>query len=83
FCESSPCQNGGVCSQVEGGHTCVCPKEFSGRNCEFFGVDCDSSPCQGDGLCHSLEHGGYQCECPPGTAGIHCEVDSYNECESN
>lgn len=66
FCESSPCQNGGVCNPLEAGHSCACPQGYSGRNCEFFGYDCDSDPCQNGGSCQPLDAGGYFCHCPPG-----------------
>lgn len=67
FCESSPCQNGGVCRQHQTGHTCQCPDGYSGMNCEFFGYDCDSNPCQNGGVCRQrADGGGYQCQCPPG-----------------
>ncbi|XP_067114807.1 EGF-like repeat and discoidin I-like domain-containing protein 3 [Osmerus mordax] len=33
-CESAPCLNGGVCTDLEANYTCVCSGEFSGRNCQ-------------------------------------------------
>lgn len=82
FCESSPCLNGGVCTALEGGHSCMCPEGFSGRNCEFFGFNCASNPCQNNGVCRTLENVGYTCECLPGSGGTHCELDTANECAS-
>lgn len=70
FCESSPCQNGGVCNPLEAGHSCACPQGYSGRNCEFFGYDCDSDPCQNGGSCQPLDAGGYFCHCPPGQLAV-------------
>lgn len=74
FCEREPCQNGGVCSDLEGGHKCHCPKGYSGRNCEYFGYGCDSSPCINGGICQPTEGGGYKCDCLPGKyfdRGVH------------
>ncbi|XP_028828696.1 EGF-like repeat and discoidin I-like domain-containing protein 3 isoform X2 [Denticeps clupeoides] len=34
-CESSPCRNGGICTDLVGNYTCVCPAEFMGRNCQY------------------------------------------------
>lgn len=33
-CESAPCLNGGVCTDLEANYTCVCSGEFSGLNCQ-------------------------------------------------
>lgn len=34
-CHSYPCQNGGICTDVQNsGHTCHCPLGFTGHNCE-------------------------------------------------
>lgn len=66
FCESSPCQNGGICAPEEAGHTCICANGYYGKNCQFSGSDCDSSPCSSSGVCKLNEGGGYRCECQPG-----------------
>ncbi|XP_068572257.1 coagulation factor IXb [Cebidichthys violaceus] len=34
-CQPPPCQNGGVCEDGIGGHTCHCKANFNGRNCEI------------------------------------------------
>ena len=33
-CVSSPCQNGGSCTDVVNGHTCNCVDGYDGPNCE-------------------------------------------------
>ena len=34
-CESSPCQNGGTCTDFELRYQCACTEEYSGSSCEF------------------------------------------------
>ena len=33
-CDSSPCQNGGSCTDIVNGHTCNCVDGYDGPNCE-------------------------------------------------
>ena len=33
-CESSPCQNGTVCTEIDNGYTCACVDGYTGVNCE-------------------------------------------------
>ena len=33
-CASSPCQNGGSCTDIINGHTCNCVDGYDGTNCE-------------------------------------------------
>ena len=33
-CDSSPCQNGGSCTDIVNGHTCNCVAGYDGTNCE-------------------------------------------------
>ena len=33
-CDSSPCQNGGSCTDIVNGHTCNCVAGYDGANCE-------------------------------------------------
>ena len=35
FCNNSPCQNGGTCTEVTLDYTCTCATGFHGQNCEF------------------------------------------------
>lgn len=34
LCRFNPCLNGGICSENRGVHECLCPPQYSGRNCE-------------------------------------------------
>ncbi len=34
-CNSSPCQNGGLCLDHENGYTCFCRGGYTGTNCEI------------------------------------------------
>ena len=35
YCDSSPCQNDGVCKGGIDGYTCDCKGEWKGMNCEI------------------------------------------------
>lgn len=34
---------------------------------------CHPNPCKNGAKCKELQGGEYDCECPPGTSGKHCE----------
>lgn len=48
-CESSPCQNGGICADGVNAYLCVCKSGFSGKNCEVDIDDCIQAPCKNGG----------------------------------
>ena len=50
-CGSSPCQNGGTCTDVVANYTCACPAGWYGYDCEFDFDECLSSPCQNGATC--------------------------------
>lgn len=83
FCASAPCANGGICEALEAGHTCICPEGYYGPDCRFAGYGCESDPCQNGGACRVIDGVGYHCDCPSGTAGAHCELDTRDECASS
>ncbi|XP_044754021.1 protocadherin-like wing polarity protein stan isoform X2 [Coccinella septempunctata] len=55
LCYSSPCQNNGTCKIREGGYTCVCPTNYSGKNCEIHTEEqtCKAELCKDDPTCNS------------------------------
>ena len=34
-CASSPCQNGGTCTDMVDGYNCTCAAGYDGENCEY------------------------------------------------
>ena len=75
-CESSPCINNGVCSDVSGSdadlayasYACACAPGYSGENCATDIDECASSPCANDGGC-SEGTDLYLCICLSGFSG--------------
>lgn len=55
-------------------HMCICPPQFTGKNCEHSLDPCMAAPCHPTASCDILPEGGYVCKCPPGRTGIHCEI---------
>ncbi|XP_050723887.1 basement membrane-specific heparan sulfate proteoglycan core protein-like isoform X5 [Eriocheir sinensis] len=74
-CNSSPCQNNGVCQEAynERGHRCFCPAGYLGDLCENAGESCYQGAC-GLGRCVN-KPGGFECYCPFGKIGERCEQD--------
>lgn len=65
----SPCS---VKDEVNGYH-CLCPRGFTGKNCEIETNECESNPCQNGGRCRDLVNG-FTCLCSQGFSGVFCEV---------
>jgi surface protein len=74
-CSSSPCGNGGTCSDGVNGYTCVCAPGFTGTQCESDFNECSSSPCGNGGTCSDGVNG-YTCVCAPGFTGTQCELSA-------
>jgi hypothetical protein len=79
WCISSPCSNGGFCSDVNenpsGSFACTCAPGYTGEVCESTYDVCVSSPCSNGGTC-SFEVGlggpEWSCTCPTGYTGSTC-----------
>ncbi|XP_053372966.1 uncharacterized protein LOC123561091 [Mercenaria mercenaria] len=80
-CASSPCQNGGVCTDAVNGYSCACAVGYDGDNCQTNTDECSSNPCQNGGVCTD-DVNGYSCTCVVGFEGDNCETDT-DECASN
>lgn len=73
-CDSGPCRNGGLCTNLESGYRCSCPVGFEGAHCEHSLLTCADSPCFHGGRCREKDDGrSYTCECPRGYTGLNCE----------
>ncbi|PIK43092.1 putative fibropellin-1-like [Apostichopus japonicus] len=80
-CESTPCQNGGECTDGRNSFSCTCLAGTSGNLCQMNFDDCASQPCQHQATCVD-QINGYQCLCQVGYTGRTCEID-VDECSSN
>jgi len=63
-CESSPCQNGGVCTDKVNAFECDCAAGYTGRLCAVEIDEClqPTSPCANNGTCVDLV-ADYRCDC--------------------
>ncbi|XP_058980715.1 protein eyes shut isoform X2 [Musca domestica] len=78
-CDSSPCQNGGMCVDKLASYVCACPMGYTGTNCEEEILICADNPCQNNALC-LMEEGVPTCYCVPDYHGEKCEYQ-YDECQ--
>jgi len=70
-CQTDPCQNQGICSDIQNGYTCTCVPGFTGTNCEVNFDDCSRNPCL-HGMCTDLINS-YKCACETGYHGSNCD----------
>ncbi|XP_045528458.1 delta and Notch-like epidermal growth factor-related receptor [Pieris brassicae] len=81
-CESSPCANGGTCTDRVGGFTCACGRGYNGPTCQFKVDLCLPDPCNEHQYC--VDHGNsYTCECPHGFVGEECHIPATSICDNN
>ncbi|RDD36444.1 Neurogenic locus Notch protein, partial [Trichoplax sp. H2] len=78
-CASSPCQNGGNCTNDLTSYNCLCPSNYFGQNCDQLPA-CSSNPCI-TGTCVNFNNNTYQCQCSSKFTGQRCE--SGLACNSN
>ncbi|XP_062574138.1 protocadherin Fat 4-like [Saccostrea cucullata] len=73
LCSVMPCQNGGVCTVMEGkGVICSCVPGWQGELCERSEDDCVDAVCLGNGTCVD-RYRGYTCVCAEGRTGVFCQ----------
>ncbi|XP_022533491.2 protein crumbs homolog 1 [Astyanax mexicanus] len=84
-CDSSPCQNGGVCVGLGDGYRCECvdqPRDgllYGGENCAVLLLGCERHRCQNGAACSPYLNNGrhrYQCSCPVGFTGTRCQTST-------
>ncbi|XP_026319660.1 delta and Notch-like epidermal growth factor-related receptor isoform X2 [Hyposmocoma kahamanoa] len=81
-CESSPCANGGTCTDRVGGYTCSCSRGYTGNTCQLKVDLCSPNPCPEHRFC--VDHGNsYACECPRGFIGDECHIPARSPCDNN
>nr|XP_021206314.1 delta and Notch-like epidermal growth factor-related receptor isoform X1 [Bombyx mori]XP_037867212.1 delta and Notch-like epidermal growth factor-related receptor isoform X1 [Bombyx mori] len=72
-CESSPCGNGGTCTDRVGGFECTCGRGYTGNTCQLKVDLCSPNPCSESRYC--VDRGNtYTCECPHGYIGEECDI---------
>ncbi|KAH8379700.1 hypothetical protein KR009_006651 [Drosophila setifemur] len=78
-CDSSPCQNGGICHDGYLAYQCECTAGWQGPTCaddvnecfDLAGTDLDG--CFNNGQCINTP-GSYRCVCRNGFSGAHCRL---------
>uniref|UniRef100_A0A6Q2XJT5 Cadherin, EGF LAG seven-pass G-type receptor 2 n=1 Tax=Esox lucius TaxID=8010 RepID=A0A6Q2XJT5_ESOLU len=81
LCYSKPCGANGLCRSREGGYTCECLSDYTGRRCELSSRSgrCAPGVCKNAGTCVNLLVGGFKCECPSGGyEKPYCEMTTRN-----
>ena len=72
-CDSFPCENRGVCNEVDEGFQCTCEPGWSGSTCGVDVDECVSSPCENEGVCREKGIDSFHCSCAVGFRGKMCD----------
>ncbi|XP_075972457.1 uncharacterized protein LOC142974178 [Anticarsia gemmatalis] len=81
-CESSPCANGGTCTDRVGSFECSCGRGYTGNTCQLKVDLCSPNPCPSHKYC--VDRGNnYECECPRGYVGEECHMPIRSACDNN
>lgn len=80
-CVSSPCLNGGVCSNELNDFSCSCKPGYRGKRCQEEKNECADKPCYGNAACVDKING-FECICPPNFSGRFC-ADPQPRCRSD
>ncbi|XP_071826204.1 cubilin-like isoform X2 [Apostichopus japonicus] len=82
-CLTSPCANGGTCTNLYNSYQCQCPDGWTGTTCSQDVNECSlivGTPdgCQNGGTCIN-EQGSYRCQCTSDWYGFKCTIQ-YDDC---
>lgn len=78
-CEKLTCQNGGICTKIDGKDACKCPDGFEGAECQ---IESCQNYCGSHGTCMKSSNG-IRCKCDPGYTGLRCDRDAcYKHCQN-
>ncbi|XP_077984887.1 uncharacterized protein LOC144439473 [Glandiceps talaboti] len=72
-CSSTPCFNGGTCTDGLYTFDCQCPIEYTGLTCQSDVDFCDGNLCQNGATC-DIKGTNYTCICKNGFTGYLCDV---------
>lgn len=51
-CDSNPCHNNGVCTDLLAAYSCSCTEDYAGPQCDTLKqVTCENQPCQSGAVC--------------------------------
>ena len=79
-CDSTPCTNGGTCTDGLNAYLCACRAGYSGENCGTDDDECASGGCLNGATCTD-DVDAYSCGCAIGYSGDNCNVN-IDECQS-
>nr|XP_026693424.1 uncharacterized protein LOC100183806 [Ciona intestinalis] len=79
-CASTPCLNGGTCTDGVSSFTCACVNGYTGADCSTNIDDCASTPCANGGTCTDGV-ASFTCACVNGYTGADCSTN-IDDCAS-